>query len=208
MTQVKICGLRSSDEVEAAAEADYAGFVVASESMRSLPIGEAKALMAVARPKRVLVTTCADPGKIESLARLLEPDVVQVHGVMSTATLVRLRRELGCQLWALLAVGSGSEKERTSQLKGHADAVVLDTESHATGGSGLTHDWEVSSAIRQAIAPTPVVLAGGLNPRNVGPAISKVRPAIVDVSSGVEKEGRKTRELIREFIERARRENA
>jgi phosphoribosylanthranilate isomerase len=204
MTQIKICGLKSGEEVEAAAEADYAGFVVASDSRRSLPIEEAKALMAVARPKRVLVTTCADPRTIESMARALEPDVVQVHSVMPTAALVRLRRRLDCQLWALLAVGSGSENERMSQLMGNADAVVLDTASPAAGGSGLTHDWEISSAIRQAIAPTPVVLAGGLNPRNVSQAISRVRPAVVDVSSGVEREGRKDPVLIQEFFEGAR----
>ena len=205
MTQIKICGLRSSEDVAAATEADYVGFIVASDSRRSLPVDEAKALMAIARPKRVIVTTCADPGKIEGMARVLEPEVVQLHSAVATAALLRLRKKLGCQFWALRAVGSGSERERMSQLKGHADAVVLDTASHATGGSGLTHDWEVSSAIRRAIAPTPVVLAGGLDPRNVAQAIARVRPAVVDVSSGVERGGRKSPELVKEFIESARR---
>ena len=66
----------------------------------------------------------------------------------------------------------------------------------------IPHDWAVSRAIRERIAPTPLILAGGLTPGNVRAAIETVRPYAVDVSSGVEiRPGIKDHAKIRAFIE-------
>ena len=65
------------------------------------------------------------------------------------------------------------------------DYVLLDS---TRGGSGITHNWDLSQKIVQSILPFPVILAGGLTPDNIQNAIKKVTPFGVDVMSGVSKE--------------------
>ncbi|MEW6530406.1 MAG: phosphoribosylanthranilate isomerase [Thermodesulfobacteriota bacterium] len=86
------------------------------------------------------------------------------------------------------------------------DTVILDSYDPATGrrgATGLTHDWTVSAEIVRA-AKVPVILAGGLTPENVAQAILTVRPASVDVHSGVEnKDGTRNFDKIRAFARAA-----
>ena len=72
------------------------------------------------------------------------------------------------------------------------------------GGTGRTRDWSVSARIFAAVARLPVHLAGGLRPENVAGAAARVRPAGVDVNSGVEdRHGRKDAAKTRAFVARA-----
>jgi phosphoribosylanthranilate isomerase len=66
------------------------------------------------------------------------------------------------------------------------------------GGSGHTANWDLAAKLAERY---PVILAGGLNPANVAGAIDRVRPMGVDVSSGVEQDGRKHDQLIAAFVE-------
>jgi phosphoribosylanthranilate isomerase len=88
-----------------------------------------------------------------------------------------------------------------------ADAVLLDTKTATRiGGTGVTHDWSISRRIRDALAPTPVILAGGLTPANVAAAVEQVHPYAVDVNSGVSiRRGRKSAALVEAFIGAAKR---
>jgi len=75
-------------------------------------------------------------------------------------------------------------------LAPHVDAVLLDTGNpHADvkvlGGTGMTHDWGISARIVEALAPKPVILAGGLKPHNVAEAVERVRPFALDLCTGV-----------------------
>ncbi len=86
-----------------------------------------------------------------------------------------------------------------------ADALLLDSgkpsaEVKELGGTGRTHDWEISRAIVEA-SPCPVFLAGGLNSDNVGEAVRKVRPFGVDLCSGVRTDGRLDVKKLRAFID-------
>ena len=75
------------------------------------------------------------------------------------------------------------------------------------GGGGARADLATLEAARRAVPPgLTLVLAGGLTPENVAEGVARVRPSVVDVSSGVEEEpGRKARALVQRFIEEARR---
>jgi phosphoribosylanthranilate isomerase len=85
---------------------------------------------------------------------------------------------------------------------GAAAGLLLDTASHVKGGSGLTFDWEIAAEVARK---TPFLLAGGLSPENVADAVAQVEPWGVDVSSGVETDGKKDIEKIRAFIRAAKR---
>jgi len=204
MTKVKICGMMRPEDIEAAKEADYLGFVVESNSRRSLSLQVAKELMSTCSNEKVVVTSSADIAVLERIAMLLEPEILQVHSLLSPMEMRTLTGDCECKIWALVPVGHGHETRRARALSGIVDAILLDTHGYMIGGSGKRHDWSVSRDVADSLRPFPVVLAGGLDPDNVEGAIVKVRPFAVDVSSGVEVEGRKRAELVREFIIRAR----
>lgn len=86
------------------------------------------------------------------------------------------------------------------------DAFITDTYDPLTGASGATgkiHNWDVSRRIVEA-SQRPVILAGGLNPENVRDAILYVKPAGVDVHTGVEgPDGRKDEVLVKAFVSEA-----
>jgi phosphoribosylanthranilate isomerase len=205
MTEVKICGMMSAADVTASSDADYQGFVLMTESRRCLTSQKARKLMAIAKQKKVIVTTLTDIDGIARLADDLRPDVVQAHSVFPPEEMERLRALLQCELWLLIPVGDKvPAKRRLEDLKRFADKVVLDSPCTRGGGSGTTHDWEVSAEIARSLRPVKSVLAGGLNAENVTKAIGSVRPDVVDVSSGVEKDGVKNAMMIKIFIENAR----
>jgi len=205
MTEVKICGMMRSEDIEASRLADFNGFVVASESRRSLSLELARELMSICTTRKVLVTTATSVPELERLAGRLDPDVLQVHSAMDEKELQLLARSVSAPIWALVPVGGGDELVRGRHMARCSDAAVLDTYAKALGGTGIAHDWNVSRKVRDELHPFPVVLAGGMNPRNVAKGVAMVRPAVVDVSSGVERNASKDPFLITEFIENARR---
>jgi phosphoribosylanthranilate isomerase len=200
MTLVKICGLRSESELEAASCADFLGFVVEAESRRRLEPRRARELMRLTSNRTVMVTTCKDVEKVQELAAYLEPHVVQINSVMPDADLARLRDGLEADLWALFPVRSPVDHHLMVRLSELCDRVVLDTPGGNGGGTGRVHDWKLSRTIRDRLSPQGCVLAGGLRPDNVAEAIRTVAPEVVDVSTGVEKDGWKSVQEIERFV--------
>ncbi len=74
------------------------------------------------------------------------------------------------------------------------------------GGTGESFDWSIAAAL--AGTGNSFILAGGLSPENIGEAISTVGPWGVDVSSGVETNGNKDHDMIRQFISIAKQRSA
>ena len=130
-------------------------------------------------------------------------DWIQLHGD-ETPDRVRSLTQQGLPVFKALGV-----RDRSS-LKAAAahDSPTLLLDAYAPneyGGSGATMDWALGAAAVQEWPDRQIVLAGGLTPENVAEAIRQVRPAAVDVASGVEiSPGRKSLELVRAFIEAAR----
>ena len=153
----------------------------------------------------VLVTHIEDPAAVIALADTVPTAAVQLHSDMTTTLLRVMRRELAPRkVIAKINVEGASAIERARELDQQVDAIVLDSRNRTTGqvgGTGITHDWEISSQIVKHVS-TPVILAGGLTPANVRDAIRRVQPWAVDVNSGVRNDvGLKDSNLIRAFIE-------
>ncbi|MFP4646574.1 MAG: phosphoribosylanthranilate isomerase [Candidatus Acetothermia bacterium] len=213
MPKVKICGNRTSEDLDAARRADALGFIVGTpESSRNLNLDQAVRLVQDIPPftSSVLVTTQRSVPAQRKFVRAIKPDYLQLHFDLESGQLECIADSLpgGTQLIALLPV-TGDERQLINKARCLTDtsaaAILLDTKvGGKTGGTGKVHDWRISRKIRDAVAPFPVILAGGLNPANVSEAIRQVRPAAIDLASGVEGNGEKSPEKIEAFLSEVR----
>ncbi len=194
---VKICGIRGLRELEIVEKyADFAGVVVRSVSRRAVDLETARQIIANAAIPVFIVSTSESLEEWEEIVSKTECDFVQVHGSLSVEDFEILRKEV----FAMKAFIVRNLEETLRSIENYRpDLILLDSGC----GSGKTHDWSISRKIAERYA---VMLAGGLNPENVGEAISYVRPAGVDVSSGVERNGFKDEKLISEFVWRVKNE--
>lgn len=193
--QVKICGVRTREAALAAAEhgASAVGFVFASSPRRVGP-KQAARLAACLPPGIATVAVFRHPTEQEVKEVLAEfsADLIQVEPgpVAQSAT------GAGVRLLPVLHDGSELLEQLSSLVPTPRRGVLL--EAPGRGGRGIRPDWSRAERLAERV---PLVLAGGLTPANVTQAIQQVRPAAVDVSSGVEsRPGHKDPGLIREFI--------
>jgi phosphoribosylanthranilate isomerase len=212
MAFVKICGIQSGEEARAALDcgATALGFLIGLTHRAEDAIDAAEARAIVERlptgTEAVLVTHLRDPERVADLATSVGTPTIQVHDDMTIPNLRRLRALVpGARLLKAVHVTGEDALGRAVAYAVVADALVLDSRTaDRLGGTGLTHDWSISARIVTAVAPLPVYLAGGLRPENVEEAVARVRPAGVDVNSGVEDaSGRKDTQKMREFVARA-----
>ena len=157
----------------------------------------------------VLITYEEDPDRLVDLCRFLNVGTVQMHADVSPDTLARIKARVPLNIFKSYVVGRESmgPEQFVQAYSPVCDAFITDTFDPSTGASGATgqvHDWSVSAElVRRSLRP--VILAGGLNPGNVRAAIKTVRPAAVDVHTGVEApDGSKDPELVRAFVREAR----
>ena len=215
MTRVKICGIRSLSEMHIAVQqgADAVGVLVGQVHSSSdfLPTDVAAEICAATPPfvTTVLVTHIQDPPAVLALANSIPSSAVQLHSDLSVTVLRELRRALAPRrVIAKISVEGPSALERARELDRQLDAILLDSIDRSkdqVGGTGITHDWEISAQVVKQVS-TPVILAGGLTPTNVRDAIGRVQPWAVDVNSGVRNaKGLKDANLIGAFIRASKR---
>ena len=197
MPLVKICGLRTEEEIDFAnrLRPDFVGFVFAA-SRRQVDPEKAKMLRAGLDPKISAVGVFVDEDPETVIALLLDGtiDIAQLHGHETDEMIAGIReRTMRPVIRALIPAGGDDDSWKNYP---HADMLLLD----AGSGSGKTLDWSILKNV-----DAPFILAGGLTPDNVREAVRTVRPFGVDVSSGVEyPEGGKSFEKMKRFVESAR----
>ena len=191
MAQVKICGLSTPESVEAAVGqgARYVGFVFYPPSPRSLEPEAAAQLAALVPPGVAKVGLFVDPDDelLDLVLAKVPLDMIQIHKVHDAARLAALRRRAGLPLIVAAPVATAEDVDSALALGAVGDIMLLDAKPAADaslpGGNGVSFDWRLLAGRRIA---GPWMLAGGLNPQNVGAAINLTGAPIVDVSSGVE----------------------
>lgn len=193
---IKICGLRTVADVEAAAAAgaDAMGVVLSSSSPRAVAPEQARELVAAAARRLTTVLVVHDVTIEEAIdrARQIGVDVLQLHGYSEAADRLAAR-ELP-RTWRAVAATAG----RAVVGEHGEEALLLDS---PTPGSGQRWDLADLDARPQG----RWLLAGGLSPDNVAAAIRGADPWGVDVSSGVEAvRGTKDHDLIHRFVAAAR----
>jgi len=206
--RVKICGITRTEDLNAAidAGADAVGFLVGvPSSPRNLTMPKAKQLLGQV-PIFVDSVVVTAPQTVEDLVEIcetLKPSAIQIHGKKRFVASEVRERVKGSRLIKTVYVKADSLNEESVDDLKKFDAVLLDSFTKGQyGGTGRIHDWTVSKQIKEAVAPVPLVLAGGLKPENVKEAILAVKPYAVDVASGVEASpGVKDHEKVRAFVE-------
>jgi len=196
MTKVKVCGLSERIHVIAAVEAgaDAIGFVFAPSSRR-ISVELAKELVRDI-PENVLKIGVFVNETAEEITRIfheVQLDFVQFHGEESPGFI----NQIGLPSIKALSVKNAKDVEKSADYQ--VDYTLFDAPGTVyKGGSGVPFDWKLLTD--SGIQADKLILAGGLNVQNVNEAIHRVQPFMVDVSSGVEKEGRKDVRLIQAFI--------
>ena len=180
--RIKFCGITRSEDADHAASlgVDALGLVFTSHSQRTVTIAAANAMVRRLPPLLTVVALFMDdePALIRQVISSVRPQLLQFHGIESPAECA------SHGLPYLKAIPMATVADVASYAAGYAGAAGFVLDAHAVGepgGQGARFDWARSVSLAR-----PLILAGGLDAKNVGDAIRLVRPYAVDVSSGIE----------------------
>jgi phosphoribosylanthranilate isomerase len=211
MTRIKICGIRDKAHALAAVEAgaDFIGLVLAASRRQVSPAQACEIASAVKKSsdstKVVGVFVNAPSSQVNKLADFCALDWVQLSGdesweycrevVRPVIKAIRIDRQSPEELYAELSAGG-------KLLPAQEFITLLDSRVEGKyGGTGESFNWNLAQQVTKRF---PVIIAGGLDLKNVARLIEKVAPWGVDVSSGVETREVKDTSKIKAFIEAVR----
>ncbi len=184
--------------------AEYLGFVFFAPSPRHVDLEAARGLAQEAKGKAKIValTVDADDAALETIVREIAPDFLQLHGGETPERVVAIKQKFGRPVIKAVPVWVAEDVAAANAYVDFADMILFDAKAPegATrpGGHGQTFDWNILQGVADQMS---FMLSGGLSPDNVEAAIRVTRPAVVDVSSGVERApGVKDADLIRRFL--------
>lgn len=192
---VKICGIQTVSAAKTAVDAgaDFIGFVFAESSRKITPQAANKiAEQLPEKIKKVGVFVNESPETMKDIAHFVGLDFLQLHGEETAAVAEQLPYRI------IKAFGANSI--RLKEIHSYpCDYYLIDSpRGKYRGGTGEPFDWQL--LLDFGIDTRKLILAGGLSAENVSEAISIVKPIGVDVSSGVETDGKKDLRKIIHFI--------
>ena len=203
MVEIKVCGIRRKEDIDYVntLKPDYIGFIFA-ESKRQITKETAKHLKDILDKniKTVGIFVNEDIDNLIKIADFVDLDIVQLHGDEDSNYIESLRKRIDKDIWKAIRV---KNKDSLSEIqKLDVDGILLDTYSkEAYGGLGETFDWNIAKNLK---LDKKIILAGGLNAENLEQGIIKLNPDIIDVSSGVETDGFKDFDKMKNFINKGR----
>ena len=192
MTKIKLCGIKSEDDIKVRNEVlpDYIGFVFAGKSKRYISFDTANTLKSKLdnRVKAVGVFVNEDIENIAYLVKNRIIDIVQLHGNEDESYINTLKTKIKAPIIYAYQIKSNAD---IKSVKNDTDFILLD----AGAGCGETFDEALLEGF-----DNKYLLAGGLSIDNIKEKIMKLHPFGVDVSSGIETEGKKDAAKIRKFV--------
>lgn len=204
---VKICGITTGGQAEAIIDlgADALGINFWPRSKRFIALEKATPWLADLGNvvPRVAVTVNASDAELFALRDSGVIDLIQLHGDETSGRVESLMQQ-GLPVFRAMGVKDRGMLESAAAYPGRT--LLLDAYAPIEyGGSGETMDWTLGADAVRQWPDRQIILAGGLTPDNVTEAVQQVKPAGVDVASGVESEpGWKDLDRVRAFVERAR----
>ena len=213
-TRVKICGIRTADDLAAvaAARAAYVGLNFFPKSPRFVTLEQARAL-ALAAPEglcKVALVVDADDAALDAIVQAMPVDMLQLHGHETPDRVAEVKARFGLPVMKAVGVAAEGDLVQVLEYSLVADQILVDAKAPKDavlpGGNGLPFDWRLVAQRRWL---RPWILAGGLTAANVAEAIRLTNARQVDVSSGVESApGVKDAAKIAAFADAARHEKA
>lgn len=202
--KIKICGITDAYTANKVCEygADYIGFVFA-KSKRQISVKKAKEISTMLGSKIEKVGVFVDE-KAEDIIKIADYcklDYIQLHGSENLD-------DYKCDQKIIRSVsvdinGDSNLVKKFSMASSYCDHILFDTKiGMLAGGSGISFNWANLEGID--LENEKCFLAGGIKAENVIEAVKRVKPFAVDVSSGVETDGKKDIDKIKEFIELVR----
>ncbi len=212
--RVKICGNKRVEDALQAIRlgADAIGLLVGQEhASRDFITPALAASIARQLPPFcaiVLATHINSVKEVLQLANFIGVNALQLHGDSTPEDIIQIRKNLpNIKIIKSVHVVDNKSTGAVGKYIGVVDAILLDTINLKTkqiGGTGKTHDWNISRKIVEEY-DIPIVLAGGLSPDNVAEAVKFVKPYGVDVNTGTKGEdGFKDYGKLELFIRRAK----
>ncbi|MGO4888110.1 phosphoribosylanthranilate isomerase [Anaerobacillus sp. MEB173] len=205
---LKYCGNHSLEDIQVTVDsgADYIG-VVFAKSKRQV---EAKQLQewlkaTALRENQKLVGVFVNPTlkELDKVFASVSLDILQLHGHESIQFLKSVKERYSCPVWKVIHHTEESF-ELMRSFAGVADGYVIDKKTSSQwGGTGIRFDWSyvpayIEEAQKQSV---PIMIAGGINPENIGDLLP-YKPIGIDLSSGIEQDGRKNRQKIEQLEKR------
>jgi len=193
---VKICGITTIDAATAAIQygANALGFVFA-KSKRKLSAQQAKEIIDTLPEGLMKVGVFVNESKeeIEKIVKVSGINAIQLHGD-ETADFAS-----SFSLPIIKAFSISSQEDLQQVISFPCDYALLDSpRGQYHGGNGIAFDWSIIKDYN--FGNTKIILAGGLNETNLIEAVYTTNPFMVDVSSGVETDGKKDLEKIKNFL--------
>lgn len=206
--KLKFCGIRRKEDVVFCnvLRPDYMGMILSQGYRRSVEPKTAAALVCEKHPaiSAVGVFVNETTEMILEILRTVSLDVIQLHGEEDAKQIAQVRAKTGLPVWKAVRVQSEKEIRAAEQLG--ADYLVLEGYIPGqVGGTGKTADWDL---IANAKPQIPFLLAGGLNPENLRNALKKVHPTGIDMASGIETDGVKDFDKMKEIVKIVRGEES
>lgn len=219
---VKICGLTDREALHASIEAgaSFLGFVFVPSSKRYIKPEQARDLLATlphpalcrfqtAVPSieqteaLVLTALFVDPTDADiEAALILRPflGLIQLHGNETPKRVTEIKKLTGLPVMKAIPILSADDFSSVKSYEKVADMLLFDTKvgKSPTGGTGKSFDWTLLAG---RTFTKPWMLAGGLNVKNVKQAIKQSGASIIDVSSGVETDGKKDVQKIKALLQ-------
>ena len=192
MTKIKFCGLSRPGDIEAAnaLKPAYIGFVFAPQSKRYITPEKALKLKKLLAPEIQVVGVFVDepPEQVAALLNKGVIDLAQLHGSESDEYIKQLRTLTDKPIIQAFRINTAQDIAKAEHST--ADYILLDSGA----GTGTVFDWKLIANISG-----PYFLAGGLSPDNADDAVRMLHPYAVDVSSGIETDGKKDKTKMAAF---------
>ncbi len=209
-TRIKICCIASVAEAHLAIEFGAHAVGLVSQMPSGPGVIDEAQIAEIARAVRgtaatFLLTSLQDPQQIIAQHRRCATHTLQLVDTLPNGAHAAIKSALpDTSLVQVIHVHDEASIEQAIAVAPQVDALLLDSGNASLavkelGGTGRTHNWDLSAAIVAAV-DVPVFLAGGLNATNVAQAIQRVRPFGVDLCSGVRTEGRLDPVKLAQFV--------
>lgn len=197
MTKIKLCGIQRYEDIDVVNELlpDYIGFIFAKKSKRFISYDRAKSLK-IRLDKRVKAVGVFVNESIENIIYLVRNDIIdliQLHGDEDGEYISKLKKYVNTPV--IKAFKIKSKADINTLYKEGSDFILLD----AGAGDGKTLDESILKDFKG-----DYFLAGGLSPDNISEKINTLHPFGVDVSSGIETDGKKDADKMRKFVKLVR----